>query len=484
MAQTRSREIREQIDHPIVDCDGHLIEVLPHYLDSLKKVGGPELAAQVGAGLAGGPRWLGGDGLDAARRRDERRIKSSWWAMPTRNTRDCATPLLPRLLHERMEEFGIDFSVLYPGLGLILPTQPEAELRRATVRAYNHYAAETYGEYADRMTAAAVIPMHTPEEAVDEIEHAVGELGLKAISIPPGVWRPIPALEREHPEAFPDAGWLDNYGLDSAYDYDPFWSKCRELGVAVTSHGGTVSNLPWHGRSISNHMYNHIGTHAYQQSLLCKALLLGGVSRRFRELNFGFLECGVGWACNQYADLIGHWEKRNPQALENLDPSRLDRAAFLELLQRYGDRPIEGEPQQISVGLSGAPIDHDELDEFAAMEIESAEDFRERFTTSLYFGCEADDPSTAWAFSEGVNPFGARMRAMFGSDIGHWDVIEMDGVVEEVYEMVERGQISQADLRDFSFTNPVQLHGRSNPAFFDGTAIESEARALLARETP
>ena len=132
------------------------------------------------------------------------------------------------------------------------------------------------------------------------------------------------------------------------------------------------------------------------------------------------------------------------------------------------------------MGLSGAPIDHDELDEFAALEIESAEDFRERFTASMYFGCEADDPSTAWAFADGVNPFGAKLRAMFGSDIGHWDVIEMDGVVEEVYEMVERGQISEADLRAFSFTNPVQLHGRSNPAFFDGTSIESAARALLA----
>lgn len=35
--------------------------------------------------------------------------------------------------------------------------------------------------YAARMTPAAVIPMHTPEEALAELDHVV-ELGLKAVS--------------------------------------------------------------------------------------------------------------------------------------------------------------------------------------------------------------------------------------------------------------------------------------------------------------
>ncbi|MEE8164741.1 MAG: amidohydrolase family protein, partial [Myxococcota bacterium] len=479
---TRSQQIRAQLDHPVVDCDGHLVEVLPHFLDSLKKVGGAEMAEAFGAGLLGGPAWLGGDGMDEQRRRDERRIRASWWGMPTKNTRDCATPILPRLLHERMDEFGMDFSVLYPGLGLILPTTPQDELRQATVRALNLYLADTYGEYQDRMTAAAVIPMHSPEEALAELDYAIGELGLKSISIPPGVWRPIPALHREHPEAYPDAGWLDCYGLDSDHDYDPVWRRCQELGVAVTSHGGTVPNIPWHGRSISNHIYNHVGTHAYQQSLLCKALFLGGVIRRFPKLNFGFLECGVGWAVNQYADLIGHWEKRNRKALVNLDPEELDREGYLELIREYADRPIEGEPHQVSVGLLGSAVDRSQLDEFAAIEVERAEDFQERFTRTLYFGCEADDPITAWAFDTRRNPFGATLRPVFSSDIGHWDVIEMNEVVEESYEMVEKGVLSAADLRAFMFENPVRLHGRVNPHFFDGTVVESEARTLLARE--
>ncbi len=216
MTRTRSQQIRAQLDHPVVDCDGHLVEVLPHFLDSLKKVGGVDMAEAFGAGLLGGPGWLGGDGMDEQRRRDERRIRSSWWGMPTKNTRDCATPILPRLLHERMDEFGMDFTVLYPGLGLILPTTTQDELRQATVRALNLYLADTYGEYQDRMTAAAVIPMHSPEEALAELDFAIGELGLKSISIPPGVWRPIPALHREHPEA-------QRYGLIVKAGFSLIW---------------------------------------------------------------------------------------------------------------------------------------------------------------------------------------------------------------------------------------------------------------------
>ncbi|MBW2427207.1 MAG: amidohydrolase family protein [Deltaproteobacteria bacterium] len=476
---TRSQQIKNRLGHPVVDCDGHLVEVVPHYLEHLARVGGTDMAQRFREGLLSGRDWLGGQASERARR-ETRRIRNGWWTMPTANTLDSATPLLPRLLDERLDRFGIDFTILYPGLGLMLPAQSVDELRRASVRALNAYLAETWGPYSARMTPAAVIPMHTPAEALQELDYAIGELGLKAISIPPGVWRPIPAVETRAPGSFPEAGWLDCYGLDSEYDYDPVWQRCQELGVAVTSHGGTVPNLPWHGRSTTNYVYNHVGTHAHQQSLLCKALFLGGVMQRFPTLHFGFLECGVGWAINQYADLIGHWEKRGAKGLDNLDPAKLDREQFLALFARYGDRPVEGEPHEISIGLLDARDGLEAHDDFAALGIERAEDFRDRFTRTLFFGCEADDPITAWAFDEKRNPFGARLRAVFSSDIGHWDVIEMERVLEEAWEGVEEGLLTEADLRAFTFEHPVALHGRANPRFFEGTSVETAAREWLA----
>ncbi len=85
----------------------------------------------------------------------------------------------------------------------------------------------------------------------------------------------------------------------------------------------------------------------------------------------------------------------------------------------------------------------EQLDEFAAAGLRSVADIRDRFVPNFYFGCEADDRLVAWAFDERINPAGARLRPIFGSDISHWDVPDMTEPVEEAYELVEDGIIGE-----------------------------------------
>ena len=49
------------------------------------------------------------------------------------------------------------------------------------------------------------------------------------------------------------------------------------------------------------------------------------------------------------------------------------------------------------------------------------------------------------------------MKAVFSSDIGHWDVPDMREVVEEAYEMVEHEMMSGDRLRG------LRVHQRSAP---------------------
>jgi hypothetical protein len=79
-----------------------------------------------------------------------------------------------------------------------------------------------------------------------------------------------------------------------------------------------------------------------------------------------------------------------------------------------------------------------------------------------------------------MNPFGARLKAIFSSDIGHWDVPDMSEVLEEAYELVEQEVITETDFRDFVFTNPVTLWAGMNPNFFKGTVVEQAAAQVLA----
>ena len=87
---------------------------------------------------------------------------------------------------------------------------------------------------------------------------------------------------------------------------------------------------------------------------------------------------------------------------------------------------------------------------------------------------------TSTAFNTKVNPFGARLNAMFGSDIAHWDVPDMAEVLEEAWEMVEHELITETDFRDFVFTNPLRLYTNGNPNFFDGTTVEAAVTTELA----
>jgi len=130
--------------------------------------------------------------------------------------------------------------------------------------------------------------------------------------------------------------------------------------------------------------------------------------------------------------------------------------------------------------MTGPDEDASTLDEFAACGIERTEQVRDIFTRNFYFGCEADDPMNAWAFSARLNPLGARLNAIFSSDIGHWDVPDMTEVTEEAYELVEHGLISEEDFRDFVFRNPARLWTSMNPDFFKGTAVEAEIERYLA----
>src|ERR1700744_5574518 len=92
---------------------------------------------------------------------------------------------------KRLDAVGSVFAVMYPSRMLTAPAIGDAELRWATCRSLNKFYAEVYKPYADRMTPVAQIPMHTPEEAIRELEYAVNVLGFKAIMINGVVHRPL-----------------------------------------------------------------------------------------------------------------------------------------------------------------------------------------------------------------------------------------------------------------------------------------------------
>ena len=155
---------------------------------------------------------------------------------------------------------------------------------------------------------------------------------------------------------------------------------------------------------------------------------------------------------------------------------------LVELVQRYGSKPVVDKLDQLpsTVGQGLLTDKAAQPDDFAPCQIERPEDIRDLFVPNFYFGCEADDPINAWAFNRRVNPFGVRLNALFGSDIGHFDVPDMTEVLVEAYEGVEDGIITEEDFHDFVFANPVRFWTALNPNFFKGTAVETQVQKFLA----
>jgi predicted TIM-barrel fold metal-dependent hydrolase len=479
---TKSAAIRAKLPHPIIDSDGHTAEFEPALFDYMRKIAGNNVVER----FKNAPdvpfrfQWYK---LSPQERRDRRALRAHWWVHPTKNTLDRAASSLPKLLHERLDEMGLDFSIIYPSIGLAALHTSDEELRRVTCRALNTYHADIFREYADRMTPVAVIPMYTPQEAIEELEYVVKELKFKAILMAAQVRRPIKAVAASAPELNRYAFWLDSLGIDSEYDYDPVWAKCLELKVSPTFHSIGVG---WGSRtSISNFMFNHIGHFAASAEAVCKSLFFGGVTRRFPQLRFAFLEGGVAWASTLFNDLVGHWEKHNVNFIENFNPANLDEPLMHELFSKYGDGALspeklanlEDRSQLLWGSREETPAD---LDEWKPCKIDKKEDIRELFVPRFFFGCEGDDRMTPLAFDGKKHAFRSRLNAIYGSDLGHFDLPDMRDAAAEAYELVEKEWMSEEDFRDFVFVNPVKHKTDVNPDFFKGTVVEGAVKKLLA----
>ncbi|MBL8381052.1 MAG: amidohydrolase family protein [Burkholderiales bacterium] len=464
-AQFPGCDVRAKLDHPVIDADAHVLECEFALDDFLAQVAGSAMVERSRARMRGNPYKF--------------ETRTIWWGVPSgKHTGDRAMAMLPKLFRARMDEAGIDFAHCYTTNGIPGLYIGDDELRQATCRALNTMYADMFNEVGDRVRPVAVIPTFTPEEAIAELDHAVLKLGHKAIMIGTEIRRPHSEIARAAPQLAAYSESTRSIAMDAPYDYDPFWRRCVELGVAPVCH--TAARGSGYRASPTNYVFNHLGSFAQGADFFCRALFFGGVTRRFPTLNFGFLEGGVAWAMGLLNDIVEHFEKRNRDTLlATLDPAALDVDLLARLFDEYGNAYLTGERIRAAPHHRAArPERPDPFDEFEACGMREVADLKPLFCDNFYFGCEADDRMMSVAFNRRLSPVGAKLKAMFGSDIGHWDVMEAKTVLSEAWSLVEGRLLTPADFRELMFVNPASLHLGMNPKYFAGTVLEDAARSL------
>ena len=228
-------EVRANLKHPIIDADGHWIEYNPVFAERMRKVAGDTAADGFIASQRRIPDALN---LSIAERKRRGIAMEGYWSRLTTNTYDRATAMLPKLLYDRLDELGIDFGIVFPTSGLSIPRLQDDATRRAVVRGFNIVTAEYFDKLGDKLSPAAVIPMFTPEEALEELEFCTKQLGTKVGMFGGGFARKMAIAQGIDPALERFTVTFERLGIDSDHDYDPVWQKCRELGMAPTFHAG------------------------------------------------------------------------------------------------------------------------------------------------------------------------------------------------------------------------------------------------------
>jgi len=178
---------------------------------------------------------------------------------------------------EAMDIEGIDTATLFPTRGLHTLAEPDMDprLSRALARAYNDWLAEFCSYAPGRLIGSAMISPFNISDAVDEVERAVTELGLRAIFIRSNLVNGKP--------------WHDPY-------YDPLWDALEKHDVPVGFHEATTSGAPQAGQQFTpNLMLRRVYAQPFEQMMAFGSFTGGGILERHPSLKVAFLEANCSW---------------------------------------------------------------------------------------------------------------------------------------------------------------------------------------------
>ena len=475
-------DIRAKLDHPVLDVDGHVIEFMPAVMPYLREALGPAAVRPLRQPAVA-------DRQDPRRRHGDpprsRAPRSRRGGAPRRRTPATSPPRRsPGCMYERIDELGIDYSVLYPTKGFGIAGIDDDELRAGVCRGFNEFYADDVRPVRRPDDGRRRRARCTPPTRPSPSSSTASRLGLKVVGFPEGVTRPIPEPEPTTRSPFLVPGPDATGSTPSASTAPTTTTRCgpspRSSGSPSPFHGGLGNMPPGRFTSVTNYTLQPRRLVRPAHALAVQVAVHGRRAPPASPASTSpFLECGVGWATILLCDLLEHWEKRNPRACEPLDPAgdRLGRARGATspataptCSRRRRHRPRRG---MRALPGTGMPPERPRTSGASSTSRVRAE-LVDRFVDNFYFGCEADDRTIAFAFS----PANPRRRAQADLQLRHralgcrrspgWWTRPTSSSRTACY----RGR----QFRRFVFEHPARSVPQVDPHFFDGTPVAQYLR--------
>lgn len=176
---------------------------------------------------------------------------------------------------KEMSKRGVDVHALSLTTPMVYWASPALGL--ALSQAFNDAASAAHLRYPDRLFGLAMVPMHSPADAVRELERAARLPGMKGLYVSTNV---------------------NNEELDEKKFWDVY-AKCEELGWTIFLHPvDTVGQ----DRTKKYYLKNLCGN-PYDTGIAAAHLIMGGVLDAFPKLGFNLPHAG-----GTFPWLIGRWD--------------------------------------------------------------------------------------------------------------------------------------------------------------------------------
>lgn len=186
-----------------------------------------------------------------------------------------------------LDETGIEATVLHPTSGLAFGLVQDPCWSESLARAYNDWLAARYMKADPRMKAVALVPLHRPEKAVDELRRAVEELGMCGAVLPAAT-----VLGK-------------SYGHR---DFHPIFKEAERLDCVITFHGAPSKGLGFD--HFDKFIQVHTLEHPFAIMIQFTSMMFEGVFELFPDVRFAFFEAGIGWVPYMLDRMNEEYEKR------------------------------------------------------------------------------------------------------------------------------------------------------------------------------
>ena len=236
------------VNYPIIDADGHVLEKDSELHDYLEGRYGKAPRFETYSYFPSLDGWNRGSGVPG---------------------KDPETPA-PRWL-EFLDELGVQTTVLYPTGGLSLGLIQNPEWACVLARAYNSWVSDRFIKQSPRLQAVALLPVHEPIEAAKELERAQ-QLGLVA-----GLLPAVTILNK-------------GYGH---MDFDPIYEAAEKLDMPLTVHGAPSRGMGFD--FFDKFLQVHTLEHPFAILIQFTNMIFEGTFERFPRLRVAYLEAGSGW---------------------------------------------------------------------------------------------------------------------------------------------------------------------------------------------